>query len=68
VHLNVCVVVQAFHLVKYGKENLADLDKLRFLKLQAVKWQMALCVLLAAALVLSRLLPWDPSSVLSQIS
>ncbi len=55
---SVYACAQALHLVSYGKEHLQDLDKLKFLKLQAVKWQMALSLLLAAALVSSRLLPW----------
>eukprot|EP00884_Botryococcus_braunii_P013432 jgi/Botrbrau1/2208/Bobra.101_2s0038.1 len=49
-------VPQALHLLSYGKEHLQDLDKLKFLKLQAVKWQMALSLLLAGALVSSRVL------------
>lgn len=37
-----------------------DLEQLRFLKLQAVKWQMALSVGLATSLVVARLLPEHP--------
>lgn len=48
--------LQGLNLVSYGKEHVGDLEQLRFLKLQAVKWQMALSLGLAASLVVARLL------------